>query len=463
MNKLGGWGLLASQVRRLGAHTTLALVLVGAPAAAQDLDAMLTNPNVHDVIDALPSAERRNIIGQLAERLEGDTRRVGTVLCAVLPWTTGDETQDGNLQRLAWRLMLEDENAAETIEFRWLDCVAANREGAYRAQVLDPMFELRQSFCSPRDGARNGTIDYPAMMERIRAFNDTVQSGLASAAGDESAIRHSFYPIRNAIRLANLTAGQAVDMWEEDEVEARRLLRDAARELDLVLTDMDIANTRNGWRMVNDLDFHAALYAWLAEDNAATRARLEALSEPTPVLQDAALAEAIPPSLRSKIPEDHVDFVYIDRWLPGAQAGDVETECGQWRQRSYNPAALASKVLECAGLSLEEFDACMSDFEASDWTIGYSTRQGLDETDIEQVMMLIESFVRSAYGRVPEEARSEELLERMMPVAISVGGGRTSFESSVTFTSSERQLLEPAFQKTDYRDIRPQFRRPPSF
>lgn len=446
-----------------GMRVTLALTLLGSAAAAQDLDAILANPTAHDVVDALSGAQRHRIISALSGRLEEDTTRVGQLLCAVLPWTTGDAAQDDDLQRLAWRLMLAEPNA-ETIAFRWLDCVAANRQGAYRASVLDPMFDMRQAFCSGRTLA----FDYPTLMRNIRAFDQSVSGGLSSITENELERKHSYFPIRNAIRLANLAAGIAVEQWPDDQDAAQAALSKAADELNVVLEQIDLVNTRNGWRMRNELAFHAALYGWLSGGSDADT--LRALGDQPPARDDPALQEVREAGLFDQdMPATYVEQIYVERLLPGAQAGDPDTECSQWRRRSYNPRELVDAVLACERSDLIAFDQCMVDFEASDWRIQYSSvRRMLGDAAISSEIARIDAAVDQVLGALSQQDVDVDIesLRRRLAVQeeIDRDAGRTFFYAVADdFTTSERQLLGSAFSRSIRSNIEPLFRRPPIY
>ena len=453
-----GYGFWA---RQLGTRLALALALLGSPAAAQDLDAILANPNGHDVVDALPDGQRQNVIRGLSARLEDDTTRVGQLLCAVLPWTTGDNAQDDDLQQLAWRLMLEEPNA-ETIDFRWLDCVAANRRGAYRARVLDPMFEMRQAFCSGRPLA----FDYPTLLRNIRTFDQSVADGISSVNEGGTDLKYSYFPVRNALRLANLAAGLAVERWPDDPTDARIALGKAADELDAVLEQLDVVNTRNGWRMRNELAFHAELYRWLG--GGGNDEALNALGDQLAVLADPALEDARDAGFFEGVPDDYVEQIFIERLLPGAQASDPDTECSQWRRRSYDPRALVDAVMACERDrgDLIAFDRCMVDFEASDWRIQYtSVRRVLGDRGIGNETARIEAAIDQVLGALAQQDADVniESLRRRMAVEheIDRNAGRTVFSSvAENFTTSERQLLGSAFSRSIRSNIEPLFRRP---
>jgi len=441
----------------------LVVSLMVSPVLADDVDDILNTSAPHQSVDALPAIERERMISNLADRLENDVARIGPVLCAIAPWTTGSEAADDALQQSAWRLIQLDGNA-ESTNVRWLDCLAANRmsDFGYRAVALDPMFELRQTACA---GGMN-VSGLPEALIGIDTFDDLVSSGLAAEEIPDQQAVFSFYPLRNALRRATFLAALAVEAEKEGKGDvAKEHLGSAADILDAVLESLNKENvveaTRNGWRRYDDVEFYSALYRWLSDGT--SRERIEAFLQPTPVKEREILARALSDEVRSQMPDDFVDMIYVERLLPGAQGTKSGEECSQWRRRSYAIADLASYVLECPNSSLTSFDSCMMSFEATDWTVVFSTVAANSGTE-NDMRIGIERFVDRALPKLSvSEATAADLRSRLLQMEIVKANGRVRFSSGATFSTSEREQLQNAFRDTSYRGIEPLFYRPRAY
>lgn len=441
----------------------LFIATINSPVLADEVDSILSASAPHQAVDALDDADRQRVISRLADRLEDDVARIGPVLCAITPWTTGNESADDSLQQLAWRLMQLNGNA-ESTDVRWLDCLASNRmnEFGYRAVALDPMFELRQTACA---GGMN-VSGLPEALIATSTFDDLVSSGLAAEAVSGQQAIFSFYPLRNALRRATFLAALAVAAEREgkDDV-AREHLGSAADILDTALEALNkenvVAATRNGWRRYDDVEFYSALYRWLS--GGTSRERIEAFLQPTPVKEREILAGALSDEVRSQMPDDFVDMIYVERLLPGAQGTKSGEECSQWRRRSYAVADLASAVLECPNSSLTAFDSCMMSFEATDWTVVFSTIAANSGTE-NDMRIGIERFVDRALPQLNvSDATVADLRSRLLQIEILKANGRLRFSSAATFSTSEREGLQAAFRDTSYRAIEPLFYRPRAY
>jgi len=435
-----------------------------APVYANEVDEILAAPAPHERIDALPSSDRERVISALGQLLENDVETIGPVLCAMSPWTTGDQAEDLALQTTAWRLMQQDGNA-DSSNVRWLDCLASNRvdETGYKTVALDPMFDLRQSACT-------GVIDVSGLPEAligIAAFNEEYSKGLAAETSNGQSAVYSFYPLRNATRQATFYAALAVAADQAGKLDlAVQHLEEAADILDAKLNELNngsVSNTRNGWRRHNDVEFYAALYRWLATGTGIER--IEAFRTPVPVKQNPTFETALSDDLRSQIPDEFVDMIYVERLLPGAQGTNANDECEQWRRRSYSPSHLAEVVLACSSdRNLVTFDTCMMSLEATDWTVVFATPIART-SDADSIQESIEVFVERAlaapdsFGPEREELRSRLLDFEIVPF----GTNRLRFSSSATFSTTERERLERVFKETSYRGIEPLFYRPRAY
>lgn len=439
---------------------------------AQSVEDVFEEGFDYSLIDEMPAPQRAALVAELGGALDNRTEETARILCIIRPWTTGTSKGDAELTNLLQaRIDLQED--AESAAFRWLDCATANRLSGYRSKVLDPMQDLRAWLCiAPRDPT-----------ERVSAIADTIASVESFDVESEviargSALR-SYYPARNALRLANLHAGLAVAALDQDDPERASLELSAAvdvldRELARLETPEDIARTRNGWRIRGDLQFHRELYSQLSA------ATLGAQVGPPPENGDAfgrpaatiaALRPAISPHLAAEMGPDYVDPIYIERLLPGAAGNannleaDASAECGQWRRRSYAPEALVQVWAGCADtMGLHEFDACFGKLEANDWTLSFVTvAGGIESTTARRAFERVEDYVGQVVEQLPNkstntlEPRLEELLR------VPAGNGLVTIDAAGTFTTSERRLLNEIFSRVELYGIRPLFRRPKQF
>lgn len=370
---------------------------------AQDIRAIIQDSNPVEIIDSLDRVSRQELLSGMPSYLRSDPVGAGEILCRISPWTTGSTAQDLEIQSLAWELMREQENA-ETEAFRWLDCSAVNRVGFYRSAVLDPMFDLRTAYCSGPSEVTTEPEYLVQLIRQIEEFDQTVHEGL----GGENAERFSYFPVRNSLRIANLTAARAIQAWEFDQRESRAILAEAAISLRERADAIEITETRNGWRWYYELRFHSALYWWLSGEG--DTAELEAFAEMRPVLDDPVFQNAGRMGILDVIPEydqGYIDPIFVERLLPGAQLDNPDKECGQWHRRSFQPRALVDAVLECASHQndLIAFDTCMLGFEAQDWMINYQTATaGASEAAIEDLAATIMGIVNRSINFLEREA-----------------------------------------------------------
>lgn len=442
------------------ALTILIATFAAAPVRAQaSFD--LADPDAHILIDILPETERATAVTYLGDQvIAGEILPAAEVLCRMRPWTTGSSQTDDELQAAIWATMAKQPNA-ETLEFRWLDCAAVSREGWHRTQILDPMTELRLAMC----GADSVTPELLAETARLAAASEVFGAAVAAAQFAEGP--RSYYPMRSALRAANLSAGLAAMVENTDPNGAREHLRDAVSELEAAADAIAEAGpqsaTRNAWRMRSDLRFYTALYGWLAEGGG--RDTLPDLTDLLlPVLPDETQAEAISDDLRETIGPDYVDPIFLDRLAPGAAltAGGDEAglaECAQWRRRSYAPRALIGLWKSCADTwGVVAFDACMAQLEANDWTLAYVTvSNNADRRGV------AEDAVRKYISAVAEQMSDDDpaLFKRLRDIDVTpIGNNLVTFLAMGPFTTEERARLSPFFDAVDLRGIRPQFRRP---
>lgn len=362
----------------------LATLPMSATAADLDVDSVLAAPNAPDIVDNLPLKQRASLIRLLAHQMTArpDAQDIPKLLCAIRPWTTGELTTDRAVQRSAWEEMATLD--PQSSRYRWLDCVAVNVEGGYRDSSLAPLYDLRQSYCTGVPIAKDVLGYLSELYDGIEEFNATVRRGMTEAAERAgSHPRHSYYPLRNEMRLSTVKAAWAVALAQaKDMPAARAQFASAADQLQTVLDEMDYANTRSGWVYHSDLKLHHALYDWLGRGSGPLD--MSVLKDWPPALGDLAIASAIPRAMRQRMRENdatgYVDPVFVERLLPGAAL--VEAECGGWRRRSFDTHELAAQIETCANklghppgnpIELRSFDACISEYQAHDWRVQFSS------------------------------------------------------------------------------------------
>ncbi len=360
--------------------------------AALELKVILRADSPASTVDNLPDGEREQVIRDIRAKLSAGPKPKEfldflALTCAIQPWTTGNEKDDVAFQGELAAVMVA-ESSPHTDLFRNADCATFNRQGSYRAYSSAPLFNLRQEWCNragnQADAARTLDAQYIARMNEVisavEAFNSTSDALISKAATDagrkQNDVGYSYYPLRNQLRLSMLEAARAVELaWAGDMSQAQIQFSKTAKRLHDFRTSLDTTQRRNNWRFVEDLEYYAALYAWLGGES--DHLDLDALIDAQPVGQNA--SGLVPPATvkdirdrtNGKVP--YLDFIYMERLLPGLQRR--QSECRAWRARSYNVVALAKFTQNCSTKPIKsydnllDFDLCMADFEATDWTI----------------------------------------------------------------------------------------------
>lgn len=450
---------------------------------AADVAALLANDNGHRLIDEMEEVERFETVAALGNHLNTDQFKVGRMLCIIRPWTMGNSDDDDALSGRIWAAMAQ-ETRADSPDFRWLDCAAANQKGQYRKASLDPMDDLREQMCAGANDERLWQPEIENIIRGIEAFDRRLIQGLAEPEG---AALKSYYPLRNAMRIANLKASIAVASEETAPDAAHDILVDAVsglqKALDGLSTPEEVAQTRNGWRMRADLEFHMAFYLFAAEIITSkgvdmTPPDLSVFAMPDAVLSNDLNALAISVDLKEKMGEKYVDPIFIERLLPGAQLAsasrsdassgnpDAEVrlgtkECGQWRRRSYAPPDLAEVLFNCsASKGLRDLDNCMSSFEAADWTLRFATVGSRESRKIADAKSKVADYVGRIEALIPSKANEDLAGKLRQLITMPRGEKLTVIQSSENFTTSEREMLQSIFARIDLHGIEPLFSRP---
>jgi hypothetical protein len=103
---------------------------------------------------------------------------------------------------------------------------------------------------------------------------------------------------------------------------------------------------------------------------------LTELTEWPAAYEDVGISGSFGPNVAARMPDDFVDYVFVERLLPGA--GMADSECDRWRQRSYDTQEFARHLEACAGdgqllssADITRFDDCASEYEATDWRVQF--------------------------------------------------------------------------------------------
>lgn len=361
---------------------TLFTLLSSHPAHAQELQRALVSDTPINFIDRLDKASRQSLISEIELKVRTPGQEFPTLvslLCEIQPWTTGSPETDQTLQENLWRKAAL-EKAPWTDLFGALDCAAANRTEFYFSEVTAPIAQLHRSICSPKSASIDTIEQYETIGLAIKKVDEAILEGLTGISENTLKTR-SFYPLRNVARRAMLKAAQGVRAAETDWATAQDHFHDASE----ILQEWNIskaghpqkillAKTRNGWRFNNDIEFFSKFYSWLAGDIASFPAQ-EFETWPS-VKNDPGISGAFSETLAQKIPDDFIDYIFVERILPGAAPADLE--CERWRQRSYPTRPFAKHVGKCSAdltidslTALRALDSCIADFEASDWRIQF--------------------------------------------------------------------------------------------
>ncbi|MBT3140435.1 hypothetical protein KL867_05195 [Ruegeria litorea] len=437
-----------------------AVLLPSMPIFAEtpNVDSLLAAPNAPDVIDGMQPELRMATILQLARQMAERPEKldIPKLLCAIRPWTTGDSSTDQEIQRSAWAEMATLDPQGP--RYRWLDCVAVNIKGGYRATSLSPLYDLRQSYCTGVPIAKDLSGYLSELGDGIEMFNETVRHGMKQAVEQKgSSPRYSYYPLRNEIRLSTVAAARAVALAQaEDMSTARAVFLAAADRLKYVLENMDYINTRNGWAYHSDLQMHRALYDWLGQGSGLID--MDGLKNWPSALSDPAIAGAIPNDTRKRMEQGgdtaYVDPVFVERLLPGAAR--VNAECDRWRRRSFNTRELAEQIETCANKfgqppsnaeELSNLDLCISEYQAHDWRVQFSSvRPDRVDEAVQNARVLVKKLMSTTKYQslsVEQQNRIAENLNTVSEESYSARYSRIVTEHELQ--TQDRTALEQIF------------------
>jgi hypothetical protein len=470
--------------------TIMALLLNSGGAFADGLsvDELLEQRNPASALDNLGLDERETLVLNLVESLKSanDARSlaIGNALCKSSAWTSAGD--DGEAQARIWARMLKVSEPQDPLMYA-LDCAAANRDGFFRASTLTPLFNLRLTYCSGQPIGKDMIDELERVQRQMESFSASIETGLAKAAGADQKVV-SFFPMRTALRLATVGAAKAVHFaqnsdWPSAKAEFRRTanyLRDNAPK--------DYNSPWGAWRYHVDFEFYANFYAWLGGDEKLT---LERFMEWPAVVDDPEINASLPADLPRQIEahieelranghaaEAYVDWLYVERLLPGVST--EENECENWRRRDYDPRALARHLAECTNgdppqnaAALRDFDACFHNrFQAEDWRVQYMSIRSEDEPQARVVIKrfieaLLEQRPFAGLGLTPEQSdEAVRILNSFEPYRIEGRADLVRMISDQGLTTEMRNALEELIDSGTVPlpwNTRPLFRRPTHF
>ncbi len=358
------------------------LIFCSNTASAQELDRALVATNPVNYVNSLSPANKSIVAREVFDRVKASGDQFDTLInlmCEIQPWTTGDAQTDVSFQKLLWGRAAR-EQAPYTDLFAALDCAAANKKDFYFSEVVQPIADIRRAVCEGSSLAEFPATELDQIKSSIEKIDRQILRGLTFLDTNTRKTR-SYFPLRNATRRASLEAAIAVRAAQSDWSKAQVHFLEGARILDEWteigrdgVSHILLRNTRNGWRFHNDLEFYSALYKWLGGET--EELDISDLVTWPAVKDDAEIKGSLSPKLQRTMPNGFVDYIYVGRILPGA--APTEQECNRWRNRSYNTHEFAFHVQMCAqgvvpnGLaSLQRFDDCVAEYEASDWRVQF--------------------------------------------------------------------------------------------
>ena len=353
---------------------------VGSAVAAAEpkITQLLSNPKkLVGIIDNQRGSERANSIRTLHDIVDGTNAKRGEaiqVICQIKPWSTGDIELNDTIQKLLWSIAVkESRNWTRLIAYS--DCAAANRKFFYFDRAAKVSNIVEQVVCK---GGAVGFLNedrFRKLKSSINYVDETIDQYLQDKKFK------SFYPLRNALRLALLYAHRGVSIYSMSPEKGRQFFAEASNILEKNNKVDILRASRNGWRFRSDFSILAAIYGVLSGNRQFEDVLRNYMSKWPFAKSDSHLGSAIEPNILEEMPDDYLDPVYIERLLPGA-AENVSDECSRWRWTTYGPRRFAGQAVECfekyrviplSWADLKKFDRCMARLIAIDWYVQFSS------------------------------------------------------------------------------------------
>ncbi len=282
---------------------------------------------------------------------------------------------------------------------KFADCAAFNVKDGYFDLVRNAKSVMPYGNCG--EAKYESATKLRGILKALRGLNE-----------DYSLSEGSYYAIRSEQFTAALAVATALAEFREESANfpnLKRDIQDAGRRLRSLsfsnqkaasstergsvadLLSM-FANNRNGWRLANEVAYHAALFglvgADLSDDSSVERNDdssvernldwLKEIRDAKPVLKYKVLEDKVEPWILDEIREEDRDYrdpIRIDRIFPGLMKKPKE-DCQRNRRQSLKPSDLANGTLECwktIGSRLDDiddfhtFDACLNKIESKVW------------------------------------------------------------------------------------------------
>jgi len=338
-------------------------------------------------IDNREAPGRQELIGKLLEFIANDDHpeserfKAIEIICRIEPWTTGDRRRDREEQKRLWSIAAA-EGKPWTRNFAITDCAAANRQDFYFDRAAEAVDHVERAVCERGGGLPVLGDEHVDRLEKsMQRVSDEISAGI------ESDVARSYYPIRNALRIALLRAYRGVLASKETDADSAEAAREhfagASEHLREWLRDdgVMLRTSRNGWRFHADLSVMAEIYGMLGTENCAEN-RLKEYENWPAAKSDDIISQGFEPRIRDNIPSDYVDPVFVKRIFPGAAKGKND-ECDRWRRRSYDTREFVRHANSCfkrigcfgtvdsegSNAYLLSLDNCLSEYVAHDWYI----------------------------------------------------------------------------------------------
>ncbi len=353
-----------------------------------------------DVIDSREGRGRHELIGKLLEFIANDDHteperiKAVEIICRIEPWTTGDQRRDREEQNRLWSIAT-DKGEPWTREFAIIDCAAANRQDFYFDRAARAVDLVEQAVCERWGALPMLEAEHIDQLEKsIQRVSDEISAGIRSETA------RSYFPIRNALRIALLYAYRAVLAYNGASADSAEVARghfaEASGHLRKWLRDNGVVLriSRNGWRFHADLSVMAEIYGMLASENCAENRLAEYENWPA-AKSDDVISQGIEPRIWDNIPSEYVDPIFVERIFPGAAEGKND-ECDRWRRRSYDTRAFVRHTKSCfkkigcfktvggesPGNYLLSLDNCLSEFVARDWYVQLASYPDTEDQNV---------------------------------------------------------------------------------
>ena len=378
---------------------------------------------IRDQLNELEPRERGDIFLSVATKVFSVNNpvaqgRLASVGCKAKGWSLPDKKakklQDFLLEysrRLAQEKM--------DFDFRFSSCAALsrvkNQRGIYFDVITNRNKNMATAVCSGEQPDFSDSSKVIADHKQVLELFDYEKEARSTDH------YFNYYPLALKFRMAVLY-GQAAGQAESDNEKTKNLKKAVDIFQDVLDDPKRLQHTRHGWRLYPTFLAYRMIYgAALGQENSITQLKiLDKLGQkkrklcappfneddksscqmigywPTArethkgefgYLQDHFSDDRLPFAQVKildkeltgadgipKLDSAYVSKVNVDRFFPGAQS-EMADECKGWKRRIYDPNQVVHQASSCIEerKSLQEFDACLNELEAKDWTIQFAT------------------------------------------------------------------------------------------